>query len=112
MRDMPVEEVADSTAVLRPAGRLDLQTAADFRQRVTDAVEAGRSAVVIDLAGVTFMDSSGLGALIAALKTARQAGGDLRIAGVGSQVAMIMQLTQMDRVLTAHGTVDEALAAL
>lgn len=109
MPELPVDHTDATTAVIRPRGRLDLQTAQPFRSKVAAAVESGHIRIVVDLAAVTFMDSSGLGALIAGLKTARQAGGELRIAAVSDQVTMVLELTQMHRVLRAHDTVDDAL---
>jgi anti-sigma B factor antagonist len=102
-------EVQDGVAIVRPQGRLTMVTAADLRKVVADTVGSGRARVVVDLSGTEFMDSSGLGALIAGLKTARQAGGDLRIAGLGPQVATVLKLTNLDRVLRPHGSVAEAL---
>jgi anti-sigma B factor antagonist len=54
------------------------------------------------------MDSSGLGALISGLKTARQAGGDLRIAGAGPQVEAVLDLTNLKRVLRPRPDVASA----
>ena len=98
-----------TTAVVRAKGRLDMVAAPALRAEVSGAVGDGRSHVVVDLAETTFLDSSGLGALIAGLKTARQAGGDLRIAAAGEQVRMVLQLTQMDTVLRPYADVDSAL---
>jgi len=63
----------------------------------------------VDLSSTEFMDSSGLGALVAGLKTARQAGGDLRIASPSAQVQTVLSLTNLDRVLRAHETVEQAV---
>lgn len=97
-----------STAVLQPTGRLNMVAAPAFKVLVEETVAAGRARIVVDLGEVTFIDSSGLGALIAGLKTARQAGGDLRIADVPEQVITVLRLTNLDRVLRAHTTVAEA----
>jgi anti-sigma B factor antagonist len=97
------------SAVVRPTGRLTMVTAPELRSAVADAVAAGHVRIVVDLGSCEFIDSSGLGAIIGGLKKARQAGGDLRIAGVGTQVATVLQLTNLDRVLRAHATVHEAL---
>ena len=66
--------------------------------------------LVVDLDAVTFVDSSGLGALIGGLKAARQAGGDLRIARPGEQARAILELTTLNRVLRPHRTVEAAVA--
>jgi len=55
------------------------------------------------------VDSSGLGALIGGLKTARQADGDLRIAAPTEQVATVLGLTNLDRVLRPFATVEDAV---
>ena len=96
-------------AVLAARGRLDMVAAPQLRALVTETVGSGGSRVVVDLAETSFIDSSGLGALIAGLKTARQAGGDLRIAGAGEQVRMVLELTQMHTVLRPYASVEAAL---
>ena len=94
--------------IIRPSGRLDLLTAAEFKQDLTRIVGEGRARLVIDLEAVAFIDSSGLGALIGGLKSARQAGGDLRIARPNQQARVILQLTTLERVLRPYGTIEEA----
>lgn len=101
-------DVETGVAVLRLDGRLNLVSAPRLKAAIDESVEAGRTRVVVDLAAVSFMDSSGLGALIAGLKKARQASGDVRITGVTQQVATVLQLTNLDRVLRAHPSVEAA----
>lgn len=103
-----VEPTTDDGAVIRLNGRLNMIAALQFRELVRRIVDQeGRSRIVVDLAGTDFMDSSGLGALIAALKTTRLAGGDLRIARAGTQVITVLQLTSLDQILHPHDTVEE-----
>jgi anti-anti-sigma factor len=85
--------------------------ASQLRALVSETVEGGSTRLVIDLGGTQFLDSSGLGALIAGLKTTRQAGGDLRIARPPEQVLMVLELTQMNTVLRPYPTVQAALDA-
>jgi anti-sigma B factor antagonist len=103
--------VEDGVAVLKPYGRLTMVTAPELRQLVAQTITSGQARIVVDLSATEFMDSSGLGALISGLKTARQAGGDLRIAGLGPQVATVLQLTNLDRVLRSYASVAEAVGA-
>lgn len=91
-------------------GRLNMVSAPTLRSTVDEAVGAGSRHIVVNLASTEFMDSSGLGALIGCLKVARQAGGDLRIACVQQQVRMVLELTNMNRVLAPYDTVEEAFA--
>jgi len=106
------EALGDGRAVLRVEGRLNLVTAPELRAAVQQAVEEDTARVVVDLAGVTFIDSSGLGMVIAGLKHARQAGGELRIAAAGEQVRMVLELTKLHRILRPYDSVDEALEGL
>ena len=110
--DITVEELGQGRVAVRPAGRLDLVTARELRRCVDEAVDGGGTHVVVDLSGVAFVDSSGLGALIGGLKRARQAGGELRIAAPGKQVRMVLELTKLIRVLRPYESVDEALEGL
>ncbi|WP_458114486.1 STAS domain-containing protein [Arthrobacter sp. R1-13] len=106
--DFDVELSDGDGAVIRTSGRLNMVAAPKLRDLVAHLVrQDGRSHVVVDLADTDFMDSSGLGALIAGLKTARAAGGDLRIARAQAQVLTVLQLTNLDQILHPHETVEE-----
>jgi anti-sigma B factor antagonist len=107
-----MEQRQGDVTVIRFDGRLDFLSAGDVRSRFSEAVLAGGRRLVVDLAKVTFIDSSGLGALVGGLKAARQAGGDLRIASPSAQAQSLLKLTSLDQVFRAHPTVDDALTAL
>lgn len=94
--------------VLAPTGKFNLVSAPSAKARIDALVAAGRARVVVDLAGVDFIDSSGLGALIGALKSARQASGDVRIAAPGDQVRAVLALTNLDRILVPFESVEAA----
>lgn len=106
--EFAVHEIDTLRAVIAATGRLNMVSAPAFREAMAGVISAGRSRVVVDLSGVEFMDSSGLGALVGCLKTARQAGGDLRIARPSEQVQMVLRLSNIDRILRPYETVDEA----
>jgi anti-sigma B factor antagonist len=94
---------------------LDARIAADvapvFKAHLTGYLEKGERSVVLDLAAVSFIDSSGLGALISSLK-ALGSDGHLVISGARGTVASMFKLTRMDKVLRLFGTTEEALAAI
>lgn len=100
---------SERAVVLAATGRLNLASAPRMKAAVDDVVAGGQPHVVVDLTGVEFIDSSGLGAIIGGLKRARQAGGDLRIAGAGEQVHTVLKLTNLDRILRPFPTVEDAL---
>ncbi|MGY6496996.1 MAG: STAS domain-containing protein [Microcella sp.] len=103
-----MEDGPGGVVVLKPEGRLNMVAAPAVREAVASIVEGGRTKIAVDLRAVEFIDSSGLGALISGLKTARQAGGDLRIAGANDQVRLVLSLTNLERVLTPYDTVENA----
>jgi anti-sigma B factor antagonist len=106
--EIDTSDVGGRVAVVRLDGRLNMVAAPRLKGAIEDVVDRGGTHVVVDLSAVTFMDSSGLGALIAALKKARQSQGDLRIAGVNEQVGTVLQLTNLDRVLRPFESVEAA----
>lgn len=98
------------TSVVHLDGRLDFLSSSALRDELAEQVATGRRWFVVDLGDVTYVDSSGLGALISGLKMARQSGGDLRIARPGDQLRTVLSLTSLDSVFTTYATVEEALA--
>ena len=93
--------------VVQPSGILDGTKAGQFRQEISTLVESGVDVVLIDFQDVTFMDSSGLGALVLALKTIRAAGSKLYICSVNEQIKMLFELTSMDRVFDIFSNREE-----
>jgi anti-sigma B factor antagonist len=110
MTNFEILDLGDDLAVIRAAGRLNMVAAPGLRAAVAQAIQAGKVRLVIDLTQVEFMDSSGLGALIGALKTTRHAGGDLRIAAPNDQVNLVLALSNVDRILRPYEHADTAFA--
>jgi anti-anti-sigma factor len=104
-----VTEQVGRAAVVHVVGRLTMAAAGELKAAVDREVATGRTLVVVDLEPTTFLDSSGLGALVGGLRSARAAGGDLRIARVGAQVRTVLELTTMDRVLRPYATIEDAV---
>jgi len=96
--------------VARASGDLDLTTAPRLRERVVQVVSEGQPRVVLDLEGVDFVDSTGLGVLVGLLKRTRSQGGDLRLVSTRRSLQKVLELTSLDRALPLARTVDEALA--
>jgi anti-sigma B factor antagonist len=95
--------------VVAPSGRLDVAGAPALKAAIGDAVKSGPSRLVIDMEGVSFVDSTGLGSVIAALKLVRGSKGDLRLAAPNQQVRVVLELTTLDRVFAYYPTVEDAL---
>lgn len=92
------------------SARIDAAAALAFKEGVRAAVKEGPNTVVLDLSSVTFIDSSGLGAIVASMKLLAP-DKTLILAGLGPTVQKVFQLTRMDQVFTLHKTRAEALAA-
>ncbi len=108
MIEFSVETRDDGIGVVTPQGRLNMVSARRLKEILSTLVAEGTHRIVVDMGETTFLDSSGLGALIGGLKSARQAGGDLRIARVAPAVMTVFELTNLDRVLRARESVDSA----
>jgi anti-sigma B factor antagonist len=102
-------QVDNGVTVVAPTGRLDVAGAPALKDAISEALKNGQPRVVLDLEGVSFVDSTGLGSVIAALKQIRGALGDLRLAAPNQQVRVVLELTTLDRVFPYYSTVEEAL---
>jgi anti-sigma B factor antagonist len=100
-------------AVIEVAGDVDLGTAPQLRQAIADAVEAGRTRLVLDLSNVTFLDSVGLGVTVGGLRRTRTHDGFLWlvVAPANGAVRRLLQHSYLDRVFPIHDSVEDAQAA-
>ena len=99
-------------AVVALSGELDAHTAGRLRSLLAEQLLAGPGNLVIDLSGLSFIDSAGLAVLIAADKGMRRAGTKLVLAAPRAPVDKVLRLTGLTAVLTTAPTVDEALSLL
>jgi anti-sigma B factor antagonist len=107
--DVESRQTDSGVTVLAPSGRLDVVGAPALKDAVSEAMKNGQPRLVIDMEGVTFVDSSGLGSVVSALKQVRTSKGDLRLAAPNQQVRVVLELTTLDRVFPYFATVEEAL---
>jgi anti-sigma B factor antagonist len=96
--------------VLTVAGELDVVGGPDLRQAVMTEVREGNHRLVLDLTGVDFIDSFGLGVVVGSLKRTRLLDGDLRLVVPEARVRRVFEVCDLDRVFDMHTTVDEAVA--
>ena len=82
--------------IIEPEGILDGTKTAEFQQQVEQSIESGVHTILIDFSNVTFMDSSGLGALVKAFKTLEAADVRLFLCSINEQIRMLFELTSMD----------------
>jgi len=98
--------------VVAVRGEIDLFTAPELKQKLTDAIESGKSRIVVDLTDTTFLDSTALGVLIGAVKRLRSREGALVIVNVDQNIAKTFEITGLDQIFTILSTRDDAIAAL
>ncbi|KAI9130894.1 STAS domain-containing protein [Acaryochloris sp. CCMEE 5410] len=91
-----------NVTTIQPNNILDGVTGAVFRQEVAAAVEAGADIVLVDCQDISFMDSSGLGALVLALKFMRAAERQLVLCSLNQQVKTLFQLTEIAQVFQIY----------
>ncbi|MCB1342893.1 MAG: STAS domain-containing protein [Pseudooceanicola sp.] len=102
-------ETTGAQVVTVTSQRIDAAVAIQFKEDMRSATEGGSGRVILDLSGVIFIDSSGLGAVVAAMK---QLNGvrKLDLAGLTSNVDKVFRLTRMDTVFRIYPSLDDALA--
>jgi anti-sigma B factor antagonist len=97
--------------VVSIAGELDMATAPQLQDQITDLLERGRNRLVFDLADVSFCDSTGLSVFVRAKNSTEEHGGAVRLAAPQRGVLRILEVSGLVEVLHTYPTVDEAVAA-
>jgi anti-sigma B factor antagonist len=91
------------------AGDLDMASAPALRQEVLALLQAGHRAIVLDLSITGFLDSIGLGVIVAIWKRVRVHGGTFALVCPEPRLQRVFRVVELDRILPFHATVDEAL---
>ena len=107
---MTTHTVGDHT-VLDVGGEVDVYTAPRLREKLVELVEGGAKHVVVDLSRVEFLDSTGLGVLVGALKRLRNVNGTLGLVCAHERLLKIFRITALDRVFALYDSVEAATTA-
>jgi anti-sigma B factor antagonist len=105
-------DVDERTAVIAVEGEIHVSTAPDFTNVLNAVIDAGRTWLVLDLAGVMFIDSTGLSVLLNALRRVMHAGGGLVLACRNPTVLRLFEITKLDATFALHDDRDAALLAV
>ncbi len=89
-------------------GEVDVYTSIDLKKELTKLVEADEKNIIIDLENVNYMDSSGLGVLVALLKELKKIGGELKLISLPVSVKKIFDLTRLTKFFNIYNNLDEA----
>ncbi|MFD6491801.1 STAS domain-containing protein [Streptomyces sp. NPDC059945] len=103
--------VVDGVSVVSVSGEIDYSSGDQFHQALTTVRTEPPVRTVVDLGGVTFMDSSGLGAIIATYRSAQDSNGWIRIAAPTEPVLRVMQIIGLDTIIDCYPSSEQALNA-
>ncbi|MBW6495717.1 MAG: STAS domain-containing protein [Burkholderiaceae bacterium] len=113
MRSFELEtRSGDGAAVVEVAGSVDAVTAPRLAEALQATVAGGEPRVVVDLAGVSYVSSAGLRAILSGVKAARTAGGDLAVAAAQPQVREVFELAGLTTIVVFHDDAAAAIAGL
>ncbi len=111
MAIISTETQSNATIATITEKRLDAKIAVAFKEEMAALINSGVTVIILDMGGVGFVDSSGLGAIVTGLKLLGRKG-DLLVAGVKDDVMTMFTLTRMDRVFQMFPTTNDALKSL
>jgi anti-sigma B factor antagonist len=95
-------EDTNGVPILNAVGEIDLSTASIFKKAITDLITAGQLNLLIDMSQVVFMDSSGFGTLLSAIKVLRPSGGSLALAGCNDAVSRMLEITRLNTLFHVY----------
>ena len=109
--DIEVRQKGRAMVIKPSAARVDIEVAPQFRTALLQLIEQGARSVVVDMSQVNFIDSSGLGALVSALKAlkTKERNGDIKLANVQPPVSALLEIIRLQRVFSSYGSVDLAV---
>jgi len=106
------EKIEGDIAVLHIRGNLmGGEETVTIKEHIKDLIRDGIKKVVMDLSKVKWMNSSGLGVLMSAMTSLRNAGGNLKLANVTDKVQSILMITQLIKIFETYGSVERAVAS-
>ncbi|RKR89659.1 anti-anti-sigma factor [Micromonospora pisi] len=104
-------EQRGDVVVVAVAGELDMATAPQLQDEITDLLDRGKPRLVFNLAELTFCDSTGLSVFVRAKNSSDEAGGVVRLAAPQRGVLRILEVSGLVEVLQTHPSVEQAIAA-
>jgi anti-sigma B factor antagonist len=97
--------------VVEVTGEIDVYTAPKLREQLAELVDSGRHDIVVDMQGVEFLDSTGLGVLVGGLKRVKQHDGSMNLVCTQERILKIFRITGLTKVFPIHDSVAAALAS-
>ena len=104
-------EIRDGVDIVSVTGRLTADCAADFKKQMLEILNE-QAKIVLDLAGMEYIDSTGLGAMVHVLQKVSDAGKQLNLARIQAKPRLVFNITRVYKLFDIFDTVDEAVGAL
>jgi anti-sigma B factor antagonist len=104
----PISRLQDGAVIVEPAGQLDIFTVDQFRDVISGWIDNGHTDIWVNLDGLDFMDSSGLGALVGTLKRLRAHDGSLQLVCTKPSLLRLFTMTGLHKVFAIHPSVPPA----
>lgn len=101
-------EHANGNCVITVAGEVDVYTSPTLKREIAQVMDDGCENVIVDLEKIGFIDSSGLGVLVSALRTVKEQGGTMRLVCTSDSILKIFRITGLDKVFPLFASVEEA----
>lgn len=102
----------ENTLVINLQGEVDVYTAPQLKQEIIDQLGSGANQIVVNLTGVQYLDSTGLGVLIGGLKRAREKDGELTLVCPNQRIYRIFEITGLSKIFDIYQSEDEALTSV
>ena len=102
----------DDVCVVSVGGYIDFDVTPGLKKRLVQRIEQGARLILVDLSDVGFIDSTGIGVLVGALKRVREAGGELAVINANENVSSIFGIVGLENVIPMFGSRADAIAAL
>lgn len=101
----------DNISILKISGDITLYNAGELKQKINQLMSEGVLRIVLDLSGVAFIDSSGIGAMISVKTLLKKKGGDIKLSNAGDTVKSVFTLTRLNQIFDFRESAEEAAAA-
>lgn len=105
-------ERAGDILVLSPEGRIDGSNSADFQSAVMERIDEGSESILLDFAGISYISSAGLRAVLILAKKLNQANGKFALCSMQPSVQSVFEVSGFVKIIDVHPDRDEALAAM
>ena len=109
MIKLDLKEVQGDVNLVTIEGRVIYETEREFQEMIAGLIKAGKVNIVLDLAGLSYINSSGLGLIINLLKQAQNVGGDIKLVHLQPDIYTLFSITSLVQVFKIFDSVDEAI---